>query len=51
MNYGPWTIGSLHAPSATIDAAGRYLGIFNSRKVVTARLDESCPAAPLLAGG
>ena len=32
MNYGPWTIGSLHAPSATIDAAGRYLGIFNIKE-------------------
>ena len=29
MNYGPWVVGSLHAPSATIDDAGRYLGIFN----------------------
>ena len=32
MNYGPWTIGSLHAPSATVDAAGRYLGIFNIKE-------------------
>ena len=32
MNYGPWTIGSLHAPSATIDAAGRYLGLFNVKE-------------------
>ncbi len=32
MNYGPWTIGSLHAPSATIDAANRYLGIFNIKE-------------------
>ncbi len=31
MNYGPWVVGSLHAPSATIDDAGRYLGIFNMR--------------------
>ncbi|MCE2489210.1 MAG: GH32 C-terminal domain-containing protein [Anaerolineae bacterium] len=32
MNYGPWTVGSLHAPSATIDDAGRYLGIFNIKE-------------------
>ena len=32
MNYGPWTVGSLHAPSATIDDAGRYLGIFNVKE-------------------
>ncbi|MCY3944813.1 MAG: glycoside hydrolase family 32 protein [Anaerolineaceae bacterium] len=32
MNYGPWTVGSLHAPSATIDASGRYLGIFNVKE-------------------
>ena len=29
MNYGPWIVGSVHAPSATIDDSGRYLGIFN----------------------
>ena len=29
MNYGPWVVGSLHAPSAMIDDSGRYLGIFN----------------------
>ena len=29
MNYGPWVVGSLHAPSATVDDSGRYLGIFN----------------------
>ena len=29
MNYGPWVVGSVHAPSATIDDSGRYLGIFN----------------------
>ena len=29
MNYGPLVVGSLHAPSATIDDSGRYLGIFN----------------------
>ena len=32
MNYGPIRIGSLHAPSATIDDAGRYLGIFNVKE-------------------
>ena len=32
MNYGPWTIGSLHAPTATVDAAGRYLGLFNVKE-------------------
>ena len=32
MNYGPIRIGSLHAPSATIDASGRYLGIFNIKE-------------------
>ena len=30
MNYGPWVVGSLHAPSATVDDSGRYLGIFNT---------------------
>ena len=29
MNYGPYSVGSLHAPSSTIDASGKYLGIFN----------------------
>lgn len=32
MNYGPITIGSLHAPSATIDDTGRYLAIFNVKE-------------------
>jgi len=32
MNYGPWTVGSLHAPSATVDDSGRYLGIFNVKE-------------------
>lgn len=32
MNYGPWMGGSLHAPSATIDSSGRYLGIFNIKE-------------------
>ena len=39
MNYGPWTIGSLHAPSATIDASGRYLGIFNVKEGARSRRD------------
>ena len=25
MNYGPFTVGSLHAPSATIDDQGRFI--------------------------
>ena len=32
MNYGPLSLGSLHAPSATIDEAGRYLSIFNVKE-------------------
>ncbi len=32
MNYGPWMVGSLHAPSATIDDEGRFLGIFNVKE-------------------
>ncbi|MCE2489212.1 MAG: GH32 C-terminal domain-containing protein [Anaerolineae bacterium] len=32
MNYGPIRIGSLHAPSGTIDDTGRYLGIFNVKE-------------------
>ncbi|MDD9955449.1 MAG: glycoside hydrolase family 32 protein [Anaerolineaceae bacterium] len=32
MNYGPIRIGSLHAPSGTIDDSGRYLGIFNVKE-------------------
>ncbi len=32
MNYGPISVGSLHAPSATIDQDGRYLGIFNVKE-------------------
>ena len=32
MNYGPWLGGSLHAPSATIDDAGRFLAIFNIKE-------------------
>ena len=29
MNYGPWVTGSLHAPSATVDDSGRFIGVFN----------------------
>ncbi len=29
LNYGPIRVGSLHAPSATVDSRGRLLGIFN----------------------
>jgi len=29
MNYGPLVVGSLHAPSATVDGKGRFLSIFN----------------------
>lgn len=32
MNYGPLAVGSLHAPSATIDDSGRYLSIFNVKE-------------------
>lgn len=32
INYGPWTVGSLHAPSATIDDQGRFLAIFNVKE-------------------
>jgi beta-fructofuranosidase len=32
MNYGSYTIGSLHAPSATIDDKGRFLAIFNIKE-------------------
>jgi beta-fructofuranosidase len=32
LNNGPLAIGSLHAPSATIDDSGRYLGIFNVKE-------------------
>ncbi len=32
MNYGPLAVGSLHAPSATIDASGRFLSIFNVKE-------------------
>ncbi|MFQ6094073.1 MAG: glycoside hydrolase family 32 protein [bacterium] len=32
QNYGSFTIGSLHAPSATIDENGRFLGLFNVKE-------------------
>lgn len=32
MNYGPLTLGRLHAPSATIDHRGRLLSIFNVKE-------------------
>ena len=32
QNYGPYNIGSLHAPSATIDEKGRYLAFFNVKE-------------------
>lgn len=32
MNYGPLAVGSLHAPSATIDDSGRFLSIFNVKE-------------------
>lgn len=34
MNYGPVGIGSLHAPSATIDDRGRYLAVFNMKEAL-----------------
>lgn len=32
MNYGPWMVGSLHAPSATIDDQERFLAFFNVKE-------------------
>ena len=32
MNYGPWRVGSLHAPSAAIDDQGRFLAMFNVKE-------------------
>ena len=52
MNYGPWVVGGLHAPSATIDDSGRYLGVFNmhtGQGLSRHRRDDDA-AAPLLAG-
>jgi len=31
-NYGPLSHGGIHAPSATIDEKGRYIGIFNMKE-------------------
>ena len=39
MNYGPWTIGSLHAPTATVDTSGRYLGHVQRQGSPRARRD------------
>ena len=32
MNYGPWMVGSLHAPSAAIGPDGRFTAIFNVKE-------------------
>ena len=32
MNYGPWVMGSLHAPTAFVDSSGRFLAMFNVRE-------------------
>ncbi len=32
MNYGPLSVGSLHAPSATIDDQGRFIAFFNVKE-------------------
>ena len=32
MNYGPISVGSLHAPSATIDDEGRFVAFFNVKE-------------------
>ena len=32
MTYGPLSIGSLHAPSATIDTSGRLVSIYNVKE-------------------
>tara|TARA_Y100000588_G_scaffold324040_1_gene356935 strand:- start:1564 stop:3132 length:1569 start_codon:yes stop_codon:yes gene_type:complete len=32
MNYGAFATGSLHAPSATVDDQGRYIGVFNVKE-------------------
>ena len=34
MNYGPLVRGCLHAPSATIDDHGRFIGIFNLHETI-----------------
>lgn len=52
MNYGPLTMGSLHAPSATIDDRGRFLAIFNVKDGLAAGGMEQRddPAAALMVG-
>lgn len=48
MNYGPWVQGSLHAPSAFIDDAGRLIAVFNVREnkaSVDAVLQSSSPGS------
>ena len=37
MNYGPFTVGSLHAPSATIDDRGRFIAFFNVKEGIGGR--------------
>ena len=37
MNYGPLSVGRLHAPSATIDDSGRLLSIFNVKEGISYR--------------
>ena len=37
MNYGPFTVGSLHAPSATIDEQGRFIALFNVKEGIEPR--------------
>jgi beta-fructofuranosidase len=32
MNYGPIGVGSLHAPSATVDDRGRFVAVFNVKE-------------------
>ena len=32
MNFGPVSVGSLHAPSATIDDQGRFVAVFNVKE-------------------
>jgi len=37
MNYGPLTVGRLHAPSATIDKSGRIVSIYNVKESIEYR--------------
>ena len=37
MNYGPLTVGRLHAPSATIDESGRIVSIYNVKESIEYR--------------